>query len=145
MPLFIAAANGHGDVVTRLLAAGAAVGALDAPRPGGGGRGSAAADQHGRTPLYYAAGAGHDDVVARLLAAGAAVDASSIVRPGARRGVPAHNTATHRQPHAHTHVHTRTEGHAHNHSARLLYMYARSNSTLLSKLACIAPGKRVRV
>ena len=55
-PLLAAAENGHLEVVTALIAAGATVDL---------------ADEDGRTPMLVAAASGHHEVVAALLAAGA--------------------------------------------------------------------------
>ena len=57
-----AAGQGHADVVTALLEAGASVDAVDT---------------QSNTPLHYAAGQGHADVARALLAAGASVRAAN--------------------------------------------------------------------
>jgi cytohesin len=61
-PLFVAAANGHKDVVELLLASGADANARDS---------------NGATPLQSAALSGHADVVGLLLAKGAVADAKT--------------------------------------------------------------------
>ena len=61
-PLHYAALQGHADVVTALLEAGASVDAVD---------------KQGDTPLHYAAGQGHADVARALLEAGASVRAAN--------------------------------------------------------------------
>ena len=57
--MFVAAQEGHADIVRCLLGAGAAVNQ---------------AMPDGRTPLYFAAWAGHVDVVRCLLSHGATAD-----------------------------------------------------------------------
>ena len=60
-PLHLAAARGHGGVVTELWARGAAIDA---------------GDLHGWSPLHYAARAGHAEVAAQLVIAGSHVAAA---------------------------------------------------------------------
>jgi ankyrin repeat protein len=69
-PLYHAAQNGHADVVSALLKAGADVNAGLAFGPFG--------VLASGTPLYHAAEKGHADVVSELLIAGAKVKADDI-------------------------------------------------------------------